>query len=85
MKKRSVAIRISLAGGAVLLAAGLPACTSGFTDYPNRLIGSDGQLFTLDDLTTIAQDSTLSTDQKRAAFRDLGIDDEQLIDALLTL
>lgn len=55
------------------------------TDFPNRLIGADGQLFVLEDLEEIANDSRLSEDQKRTAFRNLGIEDEELIDALLEL
>lgn len=54
-------------------------------DFDQRLIGSDGQLFTLDDIEAIVDDPDLSTDEKRAALRSLGIEDEQLIDALLTL
>lgn len=54
-------------------------------DFEQRLIGSDGQSFTLDDIEAIVDDPDLSTDEKRAALRSLGFEDEQLIDALLTL
>lgn len=55
------------------------------TAFPNSLIGSDGQPLVLDDLEAIANDPDLSADEKRQAFRDLGILDEELIDALLDL
>ncbi|UCE59339.1 MAG: hypothetical protein JSU63_18085 [Phycisphaerales bacterium] len=57
------------------------------TDYPDRLVLTDdaGQLVTLDDLIEIANDSYLDEDEKREAFRELGIEDEELIDALLDL
>jgi len=55
------------------------------TDFPNRLVGADGQEITLDDITAITDDPDLSTDEKRQALRDLGIEDEQLIDVFLTL
>ena len=55
------------------------------TDFPNRLIGADGQEFVLEDLAAIANDARLSDDEKRQAFRDLGLEDEELITALLNL
>jgi len=71
---------------ALLVPPCLPfGCTSGFIDYPNRLVGADGQSFTLDDLEAIAADTELSEAEKREAFRALGIEDEMLIDALLAL
>ena len=59
--------------------------TSITTAFPNSVIGSDGQPLVLDDLEAIANDPDLSADEKRQAFRDLGILDEELIDALLDL
>jgi len=55
------------------------------TEYPNRLIGANGQLFTVEDLEDIANDPDLSEDEKRDAFEELGIEDQDLIDALLDL
>lgn len=60
-------------------------CGSSVQEYANRLIGADGQVFTVEDLEAISGDPNLSDDEKRQAFRDLGIEDEKLIDALLTL
>ena len=58
------------------------AVTSGF---PNRLVGADGQRLVLDDLRQIANDSSMSADEKIDAFHELGIEDEKLIGALLEL
>jgi len=59
--------------------------TSIETAFPNSVIGSDGQPLVLNDLEAIANDPDLSADEKRQAFRDLGLLDEELIDALLNL
>lgn len=70
----------------VTIGVGLVGCVSNNnTDFPNRLVGADGQLFTVEDLEEIANDPDLSEDEKREAFRELGIEDEELIDALLDL
>jgi hypothetical protein len=55
------------------------------SDYPHRLIGADGQLFFLEDLEEIANDPDLTDDEKREQFRELGLEDEKLIEALLEL
>ena len=55
------------------------------TDFPNRLIGAEGQEFVLEDLEAITNHPSMSDDQKREQFRDLGIEDEKLMDALLGL
>lgn len=53
--------------------------------FANRLLGAQGQQFVVEDLEAIAHDATLTADEKRQQFRDLGIEDEKLIDALLGL
>lgn len=53
--------------------------------FPNQVIGADGLPLTLEDIEAVVQDSTLSDDQMRAGLRDLGIEDEDLIEALLLL
>ncbi len=64
----------------------LGSCGTSVTgDYANQVVGVDGQPLVLDDLTHIANDASLSVEQKRQAFRDLGVEDEKLIDALLDL
>lgn len=55
------------------------------TDYPERLIGAEGQEFFLEELAGIADNENLTDDEKREQFRELGIRDEELIDALLSL
>lgn len=75
-------IAACLAGVSVLLGSCGTSLTTGFA---NQLIGADGQPLILDDLTQIANDPSLSVEQKRQAFRDLGVEDEELIDALLDL
>jgi hypothetical protein len=80
-----------LSWGRALFAAsclwfGLLACVpQSQDDFPNRLVGADGQLFTVEDLEDIANDSSLTDDEKRDQFRALGIEDEKLINALLEL
>ncbi|MEK6675355.1 MAG: hypothetical protein AABZ47_06830 [Planctomycetota bacterium] len=54
-------------------------------DFPNRLIGSDGQEIVLDDIEVIVRDSDLDDEAKREQLRELGIADEILIEVLLQL
>ena len=76
---------LRLAGIVILLFVCGACGTPLDTQYPNRSIGSGGQQFTLDELEDIANDTELSEEEKRQQFRDLGIEDEELIDALLQL
>ena len=55
------------------------------TDFSHALRGVDGQPLLLEDLEVIANDPDRTADEKREAFRELGIEDEQLIEALLDL
>ena len=73
---------VMIAVAAVMLSGCGMAVT---TDFPNRLVGADGQLFVLEDLEEIANDPNLDDEEKREAFRELGIEDEELIEALLEL
>ena len=81
-KLLSISLGVTLLAMPSCLAAG---CGLGTVEYANRLIGADGQLFTVEDLEAISNDSDLTDDEKRQAFRDLGIEDEKVIDALLAL
>ncbi len=65
--------------------AGCGVLTARKSDFTNAETGEDGQIYVLDDLRSIANDDDLSEAQKRDAFRDLGIEDEDLIAALLEL
>lgn len=69
-----------LAGG-----AGCGVLTARQASFPNAERGEDGQTFTLDELRDIANDGDLTEAEKREAFADLGIEDQDLIEALLTL
>jgi hypothetical protein len=54
--------------------------------FPFRAVGNEGQGIVLDDVEDIVNNPRLTEDEKRQALRDeLGIRDEQLIDALLQL
>jgi len=55
------------------------------SNVANRLVGADGELIVSEDVDLIVDDPNLSAEEKRTALRDLGIEDEELIDALLTL
>lgn len=55
------------------------------TDLPSRLYGADGQPIVLEQIEAIVRDPDLGDDQKRAQLRDLGLEDEELITAVLSL
>lgn len=66
---------------AILAGCGVPVGM----EFPDRLVGADGQRYTIEDLERIAQNDSLSSVQKEEMFRDLGVEDERLIAALLEL
>lgn len=73
---------------AILCSAALFTCGCGVggpAEFAGRLIGAGGELIVAEDVDAIVQDFNLTDNEKRAALRDLGIEDEKLIDALLTL
>lgn len=70
---------IVLAGAACLGGCG----ASPQTDYPNALRGPDGDVILFDDVSAVLTDDELTEDQKRQALRDLGLEDERLIEALI--
>ena len=45
----------------------------------------DRSVFVVEDLERISNNDNLTEEQKREMFRELGIEDEKLIDSLLTL
>lgn len=47
--------------------------------------GANGETLVLDELEAIARDPDLTEDQKRQRFQEMGIEDPDLIDALLEL
>jgi len=70
---------ILLASSLFLVSCGAPPQT----DFPNALTNQNGEVIFFDDVGAILSNSDLSDDQKRQALRDLGLEDERLIDALL--
>ena len=52
-------------------------------DFDNAETGENGQVYVLDDLEAIAADPDLTDDEKRERFNQLGIEDNDLINALL--
>lgn len=69
---------------AALAGVVLGGCGMGnFAEFANRLIGTDGQPIFLDDVRAITSDFSLSEEQQRVRLRDLGLQDEKLIDALV--
>jgi len=51
--------------------------------YFHALLGPEGQPILLEEVVDIVGDSDLTDDEKREELRELGIKDEELIDALL--
>lgn len=78
---------VVLSGG--LIAFGLPmhlGCGGlSSTEFPNALVGPGGSVILLDDVEAIAGNPDLTDDERRDELRALGIEDEELIDALLGL
>ena len=54
-------------------------------DYPNRVLGISDRPLVLEDIERIVSDPNFTDDEKRRQLRELGIEDEKLIDVLLTL
>lgn len=55
------------------------------TEFPNAVSGTGGQPIVLEDIQTIVDNPSLTDEEKRSQLRDLGIEDEELIEALLAL
>lgn len=53
------------------------------TEFQDALVDADGQTILLDDVAAIVNDPDLDDTEKRGALRELGIEDEDLIDVLL--
>ena len=81
MKTLSAIVRVLLLVGSAGCGCGSGAATS----FPNQLISADGRPILLDDIEAVVNNNDLSDDEKRSQLRELGVEDEELIDALLTL
>lgn len=53
------------------------------SNFPNALTDPEGQPILFDDVNTILSNTGLTDDEKKDALRDLGIEDEDLIQALV--
>ena len=89
MARRLQRLATKLLACLLILQAGCGILTDRKDQFPNAETGehgeSAGEDYLLNDLRDIANDEDLDQDEKREAFRDLGIEDEDLIDVLLTL
>ena len=74
-----------IAAGMLAMVVGCGSQIAMQAEFEYALRDPDGNVLVLDDLREIAVDEDLTEDEKRAAFQALGIEDEDLIDALLTL
>ena len=71
-----------IVGLGLVVGCGIPAAHR--TDYATTA-DFGGNVVHVDDIRAIVDDTELSTDEMREALADLGIEDEDLIDALFTL
>ena len=69
----------------IAVIGGCGVLTARQTDFPNAETGVDGQVLILDELRDIVNDPDLDDVQKRQALRDMGIEDVDLIEVILTL
>ena len=76
--------RVSLAICITALASQVGCTSLPSTDFTHCLRDPQGQCILLDDIQLILNDTSKNTDEKRDALRNLGIEDEKLIDALLS-
>ncbi|MCK4660785.1 MAG: hypothetical protein KAV82_14795 [Phycisphaerae bacterium] len=67
----------------LLASTGCEVLTYQRSDFPEALVGADGQDVVLSDVVEIVDNANLDEEAKREAIRELGIEDEDLIDALL--
>jgi hypothetical protein len=74
--------RLVIAALALAALCGCGLLTLERENFPATAIGAEGQRFFYDDIQEIQTDTTLSAEQRRQALRDLGIEDEDLLDAL---
>ena len=79
MKRLLCSLLLSLA----LVPAGCGSVPT--TLFASRLLDGDGNPIVLENVLDIVGDDGLSEEEQREALRHLGIDDEKLIDGLLTL
>jgi len=74
-----------LVAAALLALAGCGVLAARRTSFPASETTATGQTLTVEDIEAIVNDTLMTDDEKRQALRDLGIEDDILIEALLTL
>ncbi|MFH0982231.1 MAG: hypothetical protein V2A79_11910 [Planctomycetota bacterium] len=67
----------------LFVSTGCEVLTFHRTDFPEEFIGADGQDVLFDDIQAIVTDPNLDPDAKREALRNLGIEDEDLLDSFV--
>jgi hypothetical protein len=70
---------------ALVVVSGCGVLAASKSDFANQAETGEGRKLFVEDIEAIVLDDLLDQDQQRQALRDLGIEDEDLIDALLTL
>jgi hypothetical protein len=68
---------------ALLASAGCGTLTYERRVFPDEIVTADGGGVSLDDVAEIVNDPALDEEGKREALRELGIEDEDVIDALI--
>jgi hypothetical protein len=76
---------VNVLSGLLVLLVGCGVLTLRPPDFPNAVTGENGQIYVLEDLRAIARDLDLTEQQKRDKYHEMGIEDEDLINALLSL
>lgn len=91
-RKRHTATIRSAKSLAMLLAAMLFVSITGYgcgsnpsNGFPNGIVDANGQAIVLDDIEAIVDNPNLPDDEKRKQLRDLGLEDEVVIEAFLSL
>ena len=67
----------------VWLCAAMIGCGNTSRIYPTQILRPDGSPIYVEDLQAIIDDDTLTDPQRAQRLRDLGIEDEELIRAIL--
>ena len=85
LPRRMMRLGCFLVVGVLVALVGCGVLSARKTDYPAALKGADGQSIYVEDVRAILDDQTLDENAKGFALRELGIEDDDVIQALLTL
>jgi hypothetical protein len=75
-------LRLGIAALVLAAVSGCALVTLEREKFPAAAIGAEGERLFYDDIQAIQNDASLSAEAQREALRDLGIEDEDLLDAL---